>query len=194
MGYGILPQFSKKKISFKKQITSFDTSGSLPVLYRFFHALDQWFFDFAFPSSKNQPELTQFLCESGEIKNWIPHPWFFKNSNICTNTDWVCSLHHRRREVRWASLICEGKLNGEPKKKEVCTLKVERERERERDHVTQASCPGPSNKHILTSEKLCVWSWHCHAQMIQRADPHTCTRNPSLMWASTNDHHIQIRG
>jgi hypothetical protein len=48
----------------------------------------------------------------------------------------------------------------ENKKKEVCTLKVEREkeghRERERDHVTQASCPGPSNKHILTSEKLCV--------------------------------------
>jgi hypothetical protein len=30
-------------------------------------------------------------------------------------------------------LICEGKLNGEPKKKEVCTLKVERERERERE-------------------------------------------------------------
>jgi hypothetical protein len=45
-----------------------------------------------------------------------------------------------------------------PKKKEVCTLKVERERERERerDHVTQASCPGPCNKHILTSEKLCL--------------------------------------
>jgi hypothetical protein len=61
MGYGILPQFSKKKFSLKKQITSYDTSGSLPVLYRFFHALDQWFFDFAFSSSKNQPELTHSL-------------------------------------------------------------------------------------------------------------------------------------
>lgn len=132
MGYGILPQFSKKKFSLKKQITSYDTPGSLPVLYRFFHALDQWFFDFCFFFFKEPTRTdTQFLCESGEIKNWIPiHGSSKIQISAQTQTGFaVCTTE----EEKFGGPVWYVKENWmeNPKKKEECTLKVERERQTE---------------------------------------------------------------